>query len=81
MDDFKEQEGRKDVIRATIWVEKPSQKAMVIGAQGRKLKAIGSMARKDIEQLIERPVFLELWVKVREKWRRKEGDLRELGLG
>jgi len=81
IDDFKEQEGRKDVIRATIWVEKPSQKAMVIGAQGRKLKAIGTMARKDIETLLERPVYLELWVKVREKWRRKEGDLRELGLG
>jgi len=80
IDDFKEQEGRKDVIRATIWVEKPSQKAMVIGTGGRKLKAIGSMARRDIEKLIERPVYLELWVKVREKWRSKEGDLRELGL-
>jgi GTP-binding protein Era len=80
IDDFKEQEGRKDVIRATIWVEKASQKAMVIGTQGRKLKAVGSAARIDIEKLLERPVYLELWVKVREKWRRKEGDLRELGL-
>lgn len=80
IDDFKEQEGRKDVIRATIWVEKTSQKAMVIGAQGRKLKAVGTAARRDIEKLLDRPVYLELWVKVREKWRRKEGDLRELGL-
>ena len=80
IDDFKEQEGRKDVIRATIWVEKTSQKAMVIGAQGRKLKSVGTAARRDIEKMLDRPVYLELWVKVREKWRRKEGDLRELGL-
>ncbi len=80
IDAFKEQPGRKDLIQATVWVERPSQKAIVVGRGGRKIKAIGTAARREIEEFLGRPVFLELFVKVKEKWREREGDLRELGL-
>lgn len=80
IDNFKEQPGRKDLIQATVWVERPSQKAIVVGQGGRKIKAIGTAARREIEEFLGRPVFLELFVKVKEKWREREGDLRELGL-
>jgi len=81
IDQFKEQPGRKDVISATIWVEKESQKPILIGQGGHKMKAIGSSARRDIEKFLDRPVFLELFVKVKKKWRSRESDLRDLGLG
>jgi len=80
IDEFKEQEGRKDVIKATIWVEKQSQKPILIGQGGHKVKAIGINSRKEIEEFLDRPVFLELFVKVKEKWRNNESDIRELGL-
>lgn len=80
IDAFREQPGRKDIIQATVWVERPSQKAIVVGQGGRKIKAIGTAARREIEEFLGRPVFLELFVKVKEKWREREGDLRELGL-
>jgi len=81
IDQFKEQAGRKDVISATIWVEKESQKPILIGQGGHKMKAIGSSARRDIEKFLDRPVFLELFVKVKGKWRSRESDLKDLGLG
>ncbi len=81
IDQFKEQPGRKDVISATIWVEKESQKPILIGQGGHKMKAIGSSARRDIEKFLDRPVFLELFVKVKKKWRSRESDLKDLGLG
>ncbi len=80
IDAFKEQPGRKDLIQATVWVERQSQKPIVVGQGGRKIKAIGIAARREIEEFLGRPVFLELFVKVKEKWREREGDLRELGL-
>lgn len=64
------------VIRMTINVERAGQKGILIGAGGAMLKQIGSAARKDIERILGRPVFLELWVKVRENWR---DDLSALG--
>jgi GTP-binding protein Era len=80
IDAFREQPGRKDLIQATVWVERPSQKAIVVGQGGRKIKAVGTAARREIEEFLGRPVFLELFVKVKENWREREGDLRELGL-
>jgi GTP-binding protein Era len=56
-------------IAATIYVERPGQKAIVIGAGGASLKKIGTMARHEIERLLDRPVFLELFVKVQKDWR------------
>lgn len=66
-------------IKATVFVEKDSQKAIIIGQKGRKLKEIGKMAREELEARGGKKVFLELWVKVRRKWRQNERDLRFLG--
>jgi GTP-binding protein Era len=66
-------------ISATIYVERDSQKAILIGKGGAMLKKIGAAARHEIQRLIEAKVFLELWVKVRKDWRAKDNDLRELG--
>lgn len=76
---FKEQKGRKDLIEAEIYVERDSQKGILIGKQGKALKEIGELARKDIESFLGRPVFLQLHVKVREKWREDKNWLQRLG--
>lgn len=68
-------------IRALIIVERESQKGIVIGAKGTQLKAIGSLARQDIEALLGSPVFLELWVKVKKDWRNRADSLRNYGYG
>ncbi|OQW94511.1 MAG: GTPase Era [Beggiatoa sp. IS2] len=67
-------------ISAIIWVEKSSQKAIVIGSHGQQLKIIGESARQDIEILLESKVFLQLWVKVKEKWSNNEQALQQLGI-
>jgi GTPase len=66
-------------ISASIWVERNSQKGIVIGNQGRMLKKIGSEARKDIERLVDCKVYLQLWVKVREDWSDDERSLAAFG--
>jgi GTP-binding protein Era len=66
-------------IRATIYVERDSQKGIIIGKQGSMLKAIGTGARKQIEGLLGVQVFLDLWVKVKKDWRNKPGALQEFG--
>jgi GTP-binding protein Era len=66
-------------VAASIYVERESQKGIIIGAKGSMLKQIGSMARQDIELLLGSKIFLELFVKVREDWRNREGVLRSLG--
>ena len=66
-------------ISATIYCEKKSHKAIIIGKGGRKLKGIGKSARKDIEKLLGSRVYLELWVKIKENWRDKSSMLRDLG--
>lgn len=65
---------------AVIYVERPSQKAIVIGHRGRMLKEVGTEARKELEAMTGRRVFLKLWVKVREAWRDRIGVLREIGV-
>lgn len=59
-------------IRAEIYVERQSQKGIIIGQKGRMIKKIGMLARKDIEALLDDKVYLDLYVKVKEKWRRKD---------
>ncbi len=66
-------------IHATILVERSSQKGILIGQGGQRLKAIGSAARPPIEAWLERQIFLQLWVKVRKDWREDPNTLRELG--
>jgi GTP-binding protein Era len=66
-------------IGAIVWVERPGQKAIVIGKQGAMLKTVGSQAREEMEQLLGKKVFLELWVRVREGWSDDERALKSLG--
>ena len=66
-------------IHANIYCEKASHKSIIIGKQGSMLRTIGSEARADIERLLGTKVNLKLWVKVREDWRNRAGDLRALG--
>ncbi len=79
VEQFREQPGGRDYILVHIYVERPSQKGILIGKKGEALKKIGQSARKDIEKLLDRPVFLDLTVKVSEKWRRDERKLKRLG--
>lgn len=66
-------------IRATIYTEKDSQKGIIIGSKGQKLKEIGREARLEIENLFGNKVYLDLWVKVKKDWRKKEGALHQFG--
>jgi GTP-binding protein Era len=68
-------------IEASIFVERDTQKAIVIGKGGQMLKAIGTAARQDIEAFLGAKVFLGLFVKVRERWREDPGLLEQMGLG
>lgn len=68
-------------IEATIWVERESQKAIVIGKRGELLKQISTAARKDMERLFEGKVYLGVWVKVKRDWTRDQRLLRQLGYG
>ena len=68
-------------IRATIYVERDSQKGIIIGAKGSMLKQIGALARPDIEAMLGNRVYLDLWVKVKKDWRDRDGVLRNFGFG
>jgi GTP-binding protein Era len=74
--------GNRDIyIRATIYVERASQKGIIIGAGGQALKEIGQAARADIQALLGDKAYLDLWVKVKEGWRDSDRALREFGFG
>jgi GTP-binding protein Era len=75
---FEEQGGRVG-IGAIVWVERPGQKAIVIGAGGERLKEIGRLARLEINELLKKSVHLELWVKVKENWADSEQALKSFG--
>ncbi|MGB2868294.1 MAG: GTPase Era [Bacteroidota bacterium] len=77
--EFNEREAGKTYINADIIVERQSQKGILIGKNGEALKKVGQKAREEIEDFIQRKVFLELFVKVREHWRENEGTLKRLG--
>ena len=78
-------EGEKDksvqVIRANIIVDRENLKSILIGKDGRKIKEIGKLAREEIEVLLGKKVYLELWVKVIEDWREKPDLFRRFGYG
>ena len=75
---FQEEDGRV-TIHAVIWVERDSQKRIVIGKGGCMLKQVGRNARIDISRRLGKPVHLELWVKVKDNWANNEKDLQNLG--
>jgi len=81
IDEFKERENGMAYIAATIYVERESQKGIVIGDGGKMLKSIGSAARKEIEDMGGRKVYLELRVKVSKDWRNDPNMLKQLGYG
>jgi GTP-binding protein Era len=66
-------------VSAVIFVERESQKAIIIGKEGNMLKSIGSLARQEIEALLGSKVYLDLWVRVRKDWRRQDRDLSFFG--
>jgi GTP-binding protein Era len=78
VDHYKEE---NDLVRisATIWVERKSQKGIVIGKNGSLLKKTGSQAREDIQRFVENKVYLQLWVKIREDWADDEKSLAAFG--
>lgn len=72
-------EGKKDKFDINIYVERDSQKGIIIGKDGKMLKEIGVEARKEIEELLGEKIYLGLWVKVKDDWRKKKPFLKELG--
>ena len=76
---FAEDDGKFD-INAIIWVERDSQKGIVVGKAGSRLKAIGSAARLDLRDYLGGPVHLELWAKVKQNWADSEQELQALGI-
>ncbi len=80
IDEITEEEERKMLsIYATVFVERTSQKSILIGKNGAMMKKIGTAARPDIEKLLSRRVYLNLWVKVSEKWKKDPNALKEMG--
>ncbi len=81
VDEMKARDNGDTYIRVTIYVERDSQKGILIGAKGSMLKEIGRLARADIEMLLGTRVFLDLWVKVKKDWRDRDSVLRGFGFG
>lgn len=79
IDEFKERDSSKDYISALVIVERDSQKRIIIGKKGSAIKELGAAARKKIEEFLEREVYLELRVKVKENWRSNESALKQFG--
>jgi len=76
IDEFKERRKGKDYIRASIILEKESQKRILIGSGGSMIKLLGERARREIEEFLDKQVFLDLFVKVRKNWKNDEAFLR-----
>jgi GTP-binding protein Era len=81
IDEWEERSPTLTHIGATVYVERDSQKGIMIGSRGAMLKKIGQSARTAIEGWVGHQVYLELWVKVWDKWRDQESSVRELGYG
>ncbi|MBU0704142.1 MAG: GTPase Era [Chloroflexi bacterium] len=79
VEEFQERENDVIYVEANVFVERDSQKGIIIGKQGQMLRQIGSAARQEIERMTGGQVYLDLWVKVRKGWRRDERALRHLG--
>lgn len=79
IEEFKEREGRKDFISVAIVAEKETQKPIIIGKGGDAIKRLGETSRKAIEEFLQRPVYLEMRVKVRDKWRSNPNMLKSFG--
>jgi GTP-binding protein Era len=81
VDDFKDRASGTAYIQASIILERASQKGIVIGKDGQMLKQIGTAAREAVSGFLGRPVYLDLWIRVRPSWRKKDRELKRLGYG
>lgn len=81
IEDMKVQDNGVVYISAVIFVERDSQKGIIIGKQGALLKEVGKRARTDIQNLLGSRIFMDLWVKVKKDWRNQDRVLRDLGFG
>ena len=79
VDSMQKNEDNKVHVYATIVVDRPSQKGIIIGKGGKMLKEIGTRARRDIEVMLGDKIFLELWVKVQRDWRDRPTHLQDYG--
>lgn len=79
LEEMKDRSERLSYIKATIYVERDSQKKIIIGKNGQKIKEIGQEARKHLEKFLGRKVYLELWAKVSKDWRKNPMVLKSLG--
>ncbi|NLX01254.1 MAG: GTPase Era [Syntrophomonadaceae bacterium] len=79
IEEFDSQAKGKTYLRAVIYTERDSQKGIIIGKNGQMLRNIGEQSRQDIEAMLGRPVYLDLWVKVKKNWRDNEINLKQLG--
>ena len=77
--DVERKEGKKDKFNINIYVERDSQKGIIIGKNGKMLRDIGMEARQEIEDLLGEKIYLGLWVKVKDDWRKKKPFLKEMG--
>ena len=81
VDEMKKRKNGDTYIRATIYVERDSQKGILIGKNGEMLKNIGKLAHPEIEMLIGTKVYLDLWIKVKKNWRNSPGAIQNFGFG
>lgn len=79
VDEFTERKDKKDYISVKIFVERDSQKKIIIGKNGDSLKEMGKISREEIEDFLGRKVYLDLWVKVRKNWRKKPQEIERFG--
>lgn len=77
--DYKERDGTKDFIEAEIIVERDTQRAIILGKGGAAIKRLGLSARKEIEEFVQKEVYLDLRVKVKKKWRSNDQSLKQFG--
>jgi len=81
LEEMKDRSKGLSYIKATIYVERDSQKMIIVGKNGQQLKTIGSQSRKHLEKFLNRKVYLDLWVKVFKNWRKDPKAVKMLGYG
>ena len=79
IEQFKERENGKTYIEATLYVEKEAHKRIIVGKNGESIKNLGQISRQKLNEMLERDIFLQLWVKVRDNWRHNEQWISRLG--
>ena len=79
VEEMRERDDHLVYVRATVYVERESQKGIIVGKGGAMLRAVGEAARTDIEKLLGSRIYLDLWVKTRKDWRNQLQGLRQVG--